>query len=365
MRAFVGFCLLLCCCILPVHALDVTEILDRQKSVFQVDELEDFGKAYLGEVPLGADMDIQGILAQMLEEGKSHAQGIVKKSLHSCVLLLAIVLLFGVLEGVQSGMGKSFPVLPLVCALAIAGVAMGDMFTLVGMGQASIERMQDFSKVLLPTVAAATAAAGSPSLAVAKQLATVLFSDFLMTLIEQFLLPLTFAYLALALAYAAVGNEGLKRMGAFLKWLIQFSLGALLIVFIAYLNISGAIAGNVDASTIKAAKFTVSNVVPVVGSILSDAAETMLAGASILKSAVGVFGMLVILGMCLLPFLHLGTHYLAYKGTSALAATVAEGRTAGFIDAIGTAFGLVLGMTASCAVLLLIALISSISIFAR
>ena len=104
--------------------------------------------------------------------------------------------------------------------------------------------------------------------------------------------------------------------------------------------------------------------VPVVGGILSDAAETVLAGAGILKSAVGVFGMLAVLSMCLVPFLQLGVHYLAYKLTAALAATVADGRVAGLIDGIGGAFGLILGMTGASALLLLVSMVASVSLAA-
>ena len=101
--------------------------------------------------------------------------------------------------------------------------------------------------------------------------------------------------------------------------------------------------------------------VPVVGGILSDAAETVLAGAGVLKNAVGVFGMLTILSICLVPFLQLGIHYLTYKLTGALAATVADGRVAGLIDQIGSAFGLVLGMTGASALLLLVSMVSAVS----
>ena len=131
-----------------------------------------------------------------------------------------------------------------------------------------------------------------------------------------------------------------------------------------YLTVSGVGAGTADALAVKAAKFTVSNMVPVVGSILSDAAETVLAGAGILKSAVGVFGMLAVLSMCLVPFLQLGVHYLAYKLTAALAATVADGRVAGLIDGIGGAFGLILGMTGASALLLLVSMVASVSLAA-
>jgi len=65
--------------------------------------------------------------------------------------------------------------------------------------------------------------------------------------------------------------------------------------------------------------------------------------------------------MCLAPFLQLGIHYLSYKLTAALSATVSGGRVAELIDSIGGAFGLVLGMTGSCALLLLISMVSAIT----
>ena len=47
--------------------------------------------------------------------------------------------------------------------------------------------------------------------------------------------------------------------------------------------------------------------------------------------------MLAVLCMCVAPFLQLGIHYLTYKVTSALSATVSSGRVAGLIDQIGGA----------------------------
>ena len=105
----------------------------------------------------------------------------------------------------------------------------------------------------------------------------------------------------------------------------------------------------------------ISGVVPVVGGIIADASETVLAGAGMLKNTIGVFGMLAILAACAYPFLQLGVQSLLYKLTAFLAGTVTEGPLAGLINALGTAFGLMLGMTGSCALLLLISITSSVS----
>lgn len=343
-------------------AVETDEILRSQADALDLSGLQRSAEEYAPDMDWTQMPDLNSGLVDLLETGTASLHGVVKKALRSGLLLLAIVLLSSLAESSAAcGTGKTIQAAPVAAALAITAVAVADANTLIGLGNEVIEKMELFSKVLLPTVAAATAASGSPGGAAARQLAAMLFSDLLMTLISRLLLPLVYAYIAACTAYAAIGNEGLKRIAATLKWVVTSLLTTVLLAFVGYLTVSGVIAGTTDALTIKAAKFTVSSMVPVVGGILSDASETVLAGAAILKNSVGVFGMLVVLGMCILPFLQLGVHYLMYKITAALSATVADSRIAGLIDGIGGAFGLVLGMTGACALLLLVSLVSAVT----
>ncbi len=344
-------------------AVETDEILQSQADALDLSGLQRSAEEYAPDMDWTQVPDLDSGLADLLETGTASLHGVVKKALRSGLLLLAIVLLSSLAESSAAcGSGKIIQAAPVAAALAITAVAAADANTLIGLGNEVIEKMELFSKVLLPTVAAATAASGSPGGAAARQLAAMLFSDLLMTLINRLLLPLVYAYIAACTAYAAIGNEGLKRIAAMLKWVVTSLLTTVLLAFVGYLTVSGVIAGTTDALTVKAAKFTVSSMVPVVGGILSDAAEPGLAGAAILKNSVGVFGMLAVLGMCVLPFLQLGVHYLMYKITAALSATVADSRIAGLIDGIGGAFGLVLGLTGACALLLLVSLVSAVTV---
>ena len=72
--------------------------------------------------------------------------------------------------------------------------------------------------------------------------------------------------------------------------------------------------------------------------------------------------MLAVLATCLTPFLQMAVQYLLYKVTAFLAATAGNGVLVELIDALGGAFGLVLGMVGSCALLLLISITSSVSV---
>ena len=94
--------------------------------------------------------------------------------------------------------------------------------------------------------------------------------------------------------------------------------------------------------------------------MLFRSAESVLAGAGILKGSVGAAGLLVVLSICITPFLRLGLHYLTYKAAAALTATIASPRLSQLVDSIGSAFGLVLGMTGACALLLLFSLVSAV-----
>lgn len=355
--------LLLFASLAPARAADTETVISAQSEALDLQGLERAAEDHAPGVELTPDISLDEGIQRILDTGSGQVSGVVRKAVRSGVLLLVIVLLCGLADGLYDGLGKSgVDVVAVAGALAITAVAVTDVNSLIGMGREALDSMGMFSKALLPTITAAAAASGSPGGAVARQLATMLFSDVLMTLISRLLIPMVYAYVAASTAYAALGNDGLKRIGGFLKWAVTSILTIVLLVFVGYLTVSGVIAGTTDAVTVKAAKFTVSSLVPVVGGILSDAAETVLAGASILRNAVGVFGMLAVLGICVAPFLQLGIHYLAYKLTAALTATVSVGRVAGLIDSISGAFGLVLGMTGASALLLLISMVSAISV---
>lgn len=361
-----GTCFLLCL-LLITGCCSAEDSLREQADALELDELERATEEYLGDVDLAQGIDLDRGLEAIFETGSEQLPGIFRKAARSSVLLLVIVLFCAMADGMREvGQAKDgVSVVTLVGAIAVTTVAVADIHSLIGMGREAIRQMETLSKVLLPAMAVATAAAGAPAGAAARQFATMLFADVLLTTINRVLLPLVYAYVAASTANAALGNEGVKKMAELIKWLVTSVLTLLLLAFVGYLSVSGVIAGTTDAVALKAAKFAVSGMVPVVGGILSDAAETVLAGAGLLKNSVGVAGMLAVLAICVVPFLQLGVHYLAYKVTAALTASVTENRVAGLISAIGGAFGLVLGMTGSCALLLLISMVSAISMVVK
>lgn len=330
---------------------------------FGTDELERAGAQYGLRAELSEGVELGDGLQSLVGSAAEQLPAFLRSGLKEALAILAVVVLCAVVRGMQeAGLKQGGPDVSVMAgALAIAALAAGDMSAMLGLGRSTIDRMQGFSQVLLPVVAACTAATGSAAGAAARQVATAFFSNALITVIDRVLIPLVYAYVLACTAYAAVGNQGLKKIAQMLKWVVSRSLATLLILFVAYLTVTGTVAGTVDAAAVKAAKAAISTVIPVVGGIISNAAETILAGAGIVKNTVGIFGLLVVLAICLVPFLQLGVQYLIYKLCGALTAVLTDGRLAELVDGIGTAFALVLGMTGASALLLLISIVSGIS----
>ena len=299
-------------------------------------------------------------LGNLFQDARNMMRDYLQRSIRSGVKILAVVVLCGFAEGAclhKTALAAS----KMAGALAVTALSVSDMEVMIGLGRETVGKMEVFSNALLPVMAALTAATGQINTASFRQGATVLFSRLLLGVIDGLLIPLVYAYVAACCAYAAVGNDGLKKISAVLKSTVNMILSAILLTFVGYLSMSGAVAGSADAAAVKTAKLAISRAVPVVGGILADAAESVLVGAGILRGTVGIVGLLVVLAICLGPFLQLGFHYLTYKLAAALTGTVADPRLSGLLDSIGGAFGLVLGMTGACALLLLISLVSAVA----
>lgn len=310
--------------------------------------------------------DVHGFssgVSRLLEKMGGQVGSILRQRVRGAASVLLVVVLCGVVDSFYQGTGsdKVTVFLPMAGALSVTLATAGSLDTLIGLGAETIGELNIFSKALLPTLAAATAAAGAVTTATFQQVTTVFLADLLLNLINDLLMPLVYLYIGVLTASACLPDNRLGAVAEGLKKGITWLLTTALLLFTVYLSVARIISGAADGATVKVAKAAISGAVPVVGGIISEVAETVMAGAGLLKNTIGVFGMLAILAACAYPFLQLGIQYLLYKLTAVLAAAVGAPSLCKLIDGLGGAFGLVLGMTGSCALLLLISVLASVA----
>ena len=328
----------------------------------EADGLLDAARQYAPELKVTATPDLNKSLKDLLHTAVSFLPEAIKQVVGSSMRLLVIVLLCGIAHSLREGKGAGgIDVCVLAGAVGITLVAANDVRGMLGMGRATLDSIHGFSQVALPVLAACSAATGHGGSAIVRHMATAVFSNVLITVIDKFLVGLIYAFIASYAAYAAIGNQGLKRIAELIKWVIGKTLALILIGYVSYLTVTGTVAAGADSAALKVTKNMISAFVPVVGRIISDASETIVIGAGMVKNTAGLIGMIVVLAVCVVPFLRLAVHYLGYRLSAALSATVADTRLWELISGIGSAFGLVLGMTGACAVIMLVSILSTLA----
>ena len=333
-----------CVLCLPVWARETQSVLD------------DSG-VYSG-VPKDALVPVPGTdLSQGLREILTEALGQAKTSLGQAVGLCAAMLAVSLLCALCSMGQETSPAVDLAGTLGLSALFTSRLWTLLRLGTGTLGDLSEYGKVLLPIMAGAMTASGQVSGSTALYLGTAIFDTVLLGLADRLLVPCVYVLLALTIADSAAGNDLLGRLRNFVKDLASWGLRILLYAFTGYMSLTGVISGKADAAAVKAAKLTISTTVPVVGGILADASESVVLGAELIKSSAGVYGALVIVGICAVPFLRLGIQYLMLKATAALCAVLGGKTHAELIDGFSQAMGLVLAMVAAGCLMQLISLV--------
>lgn len=336
MRKLIFFACVLALLILPVSAMDYTapEAPEDAQELMPV-ESESFGKD-LWKVIISAVSKLQPEIAQAAK---------------ICLSLVAVVMLVSLLRTLP---GNSAHIVEFVGTLAIAGLLLQRTNSMIHLAAETVTELSEYGKLLLPVMTAAMAAQGGTTASAALYAGTAAFDALLSRGIAKLLIPMVYMFLALAAANSATGEEMLKKLRDFIKWLVTWCLKMILYIFTGYMGITGVVSGTADAATVKAAKLTMSGMIPVVGGILSDASEAVIVSAGVMKSAVGVYGMVAVAAIWISPFLKIGVQYLLLKLTAALCEVFGIKRITDLIQAFSTAMGLLLGMTGAVCILLLI-----------
>ena len=183
---------------------------------------------------------------------------------------------------------------------------------------------------------------------------TVFFADILLTVTESLLVPMVYLFIGVTAAEAVAREGRLLGLSGLIKKTLTWAMTVTLTLFCSYLAVGGAVAGGADRLTVKMTKMAVSGAVPVVGSILSGATETVLVSAALMKNAAGIYGILAVLAIAVEPFLRIGIQYGMLKLTAAVGSIFGAKEMTDFIGDFCDAMGLLLAMTGGVCLLMLI-----------
>jgi stage III sporulation protein AE len=324
---------------LPVHAFDI-----------KAPAVPEAGAAFMPEDTESFTDGLWSILKDATDALKPAFADAVK----ACSSIIAVTIMGCI---VKSFPGASAKTVDMVCVLLISYVVLQPANILLHLAVDTVENISNYGKLLLPALTTALAANGGVTKSAALYTGTLIFDAALCSASSSIILPLIYIFLCLSVSSGTIGNLYITKIKSFIKWGITWGLKIVLYIFSGFMTITGVITGSADATAVKATKLTISGMVPVVGGLLSDASETVLISAGIVKNSVGIYGLLATIAIWIGPFIRIGSQYLVLKITGAFCSAFTSKECSNLIDDFSTAMGFILAMICTTSLLLLISIV--------
>lgn len=197
-----------------------------------------------------------------------------------------------------------------------------------------IENIVLFIKMFIPTYFIAVGAATGATTGMAYYQLTLVLAYGMEKVIFSFFIPLIYGYVLLALMNGIWAEERLALLLEFLKKGIgaglKVAMGALTSLSLLQSMIAPVL-DSLKASTMKKAI----GAIPGIGNLAEGVAEMVIGSAVLIKNSIGIWMMLLLITICLIPLTKLLAIACMMKGSAALVGIVSDKRISGCTDRVG------------------------------
>ncbi len=214
----------------------------------------------------------------------------VKDYLPFIVGVLAIALLCGILDKLKPSFSSDeiSNVIFFVSFIGIVLLLSRQIISFYQIAKNTIENIANLSEIMSPIIITLMIAAGGEVSASIYSPTVAFLSSGIISIISKFILPLVGLMTVFSLLSNVTTTVKLNKFAELCAGTIKWTLGIIFTVFTFFLSVQGIASGTYDGISIKAAKYTISNSVPIVGGFLSGGLDLVVAGCVLIKNAVGV-----------------------------------------------------------------------------
>lgn len=350
--------------IIPSKSFANDEIVESTEEMLDISSFITEAKKYTEDV--FKDMDFSETLSSAMKgdlDGGSIAKRIInllgieiRSQITMIGSIIIIIVVHSILKSVSDGLdnGGISQITYFVQYILIVTLIMTNFAGIISSIKDTIQNLVGFSYSLIPLLLALMMITGNIVTASAVQPILLILITFIGNFISTFLLPMILIGTSLGIISKISDKVQIDKLAKTFKSSVVWILGIVLTIFTGVLSLESSLTGHVDGITTKTTKAVVSSAIPVVGKILSDTAEVVLGSGVILKNAVGIVGVIVIIGICAMPIIKLAVLTILYHILSAVCQPIADKKIIDIIEQMRDTFKVLLAMVCSISVMLII-----------
>lgn len=345
------------------NKIDESTIKEQQES-FGINSFIENANQYTGEFLKGIDLkDILNSAIKGEIDNTKLYQNLLKlmgnevKTGIKCLLsILVIIIIHSILKSISENLENDTicRLIYYVQYIAIVTIIMTNFSDIISMVKETADNLVGFMNTLIPILVSLMLYTGSITTSSILEPIILFMINFIGNLIETILIPLTLIMASLTIVSKIGDKVQIDKIAKFLKSGITWGLGIILTIFVGVVSLEGTLSSSVDGITAKTTKAIVSSAIPIVGKILGDAVDTVLGCGIILKNAVGVVGVILVIGICIMPIIKLGTLTICYKLLAGVCEPIADEKIVKLLEQIGDIFKILLAILASVSVMVII-----------
>lgn len=315
---------------------------------------ERLGELGIEDVNFSSLFDVS--LSKIFSFVKKAAEGKLESPLKSLMKLLSVIILIAVCESFMPDDDKMKNVINMAAVLFSVTVIISPLYDAMESAVSSVGVCADFMKSLIPVLVGIVSASGNPSLAVSFQSCAFAAAEVISALGKNYVVPIVGAVTALDLTGSLMPSMKLSGITELVKKTVIQTLSFTATLYVSFLGIKGALANAADTVASKGIKLVISSAVPIVGGAVSEAYSGIIGSLVLVRSTVGIFGIIVIAVITMPSMLQLLFWIFALKLGAAAGEVFSLGGVSSLLKALSCAITLLNVVILFGAVLFIISL---------
>ena len=187
-------------------------------------------------------------------------------------------------------------------------------------------------EIITPILATLTVLTGGTSMAAIYQPSAIFLSGGAVEIISGFIFPATIAVIVLNFMSKHNPQMSFSGVTAFMKSLMKWVIGITVTIFSIFITMQSTASSLFDGIIFKATKYVVGNTVPIVGNFLSSGFDMLSAAGMLIKSSVGICGLILLLFELIEPIIVLTAFSLILKFVGAVVQPIGENTLYGLLS---------------------------------
>lgn len=223
----------------------------------------------------------------------------------------------------------------IVCSCSVMALCLKSFMDIYLLCSDAVDTMVITMQVLLPImVPLLVAMGGFASGGILNPLIMTAITIF-NTVLQRLIMPAVYLSCIFILVNSLSEKDYVKKLALFMRGFAISAMGLSVTLFSGLTAIQGLVTKSADGMIAKTAKFSVDNFVPIVGGFAADSIDLILSCTAIIKNGIGIFGLIVIMSLLIIPLIKIIAVAMVYKITAIIIEPIGNKTVSDCLNEVG------------------------------